>query len=70
MLHLLKEEGKRNAFKAAANMKAKGADVIALACTGFSTIGIAPELETTVGIPVIDAVEAAGLVAEFLVKKG
>jgi len=38
-------------------------EVIALACTGYSTIGIANDLEKEVGIPVLDAVIAAGLFA-------
>ena len=39
--------------------------LIALACTGFSTIGLAPQLERAVGIPVLDPVtcEAQALLA-------
>lgn len=42
-----------------------GAQVIALACTGLATIGIAKELQESVGIPVIDPVLAEGLFAYF-----
>ena len=43
----------------------EGAAVIALACTGFSTIGLAPQLERAAGIPVLDPVtcEAQALLA-------
>lgn len=58
---LMTEEGKRNAFLAIDSLRKSGADVIALACTGYSTIGIVRDLEHAAGIPVIDAVEAAGL---------
>lgn len=51
------EEGKR--------LRDQGAQVIALACTGLATIGIAGELEEMLGIPVIDPVLAEGLFAYF-----
>ena len=60
-LDLTTERGKRNTIKAAEYLRTQGADVIALACTGYSTISIAKDLEKTVGLPVIDAVVAAGL---------
>jgi allantoin racemase len=57
------EEGKARAYEAAGVLKRKGADVIALSCTGYSTIGIAPELERRTGILVIDPIIASGLFA-------
>lgn len=51
------EEGRR--------LKGQGAQVLALACTGLATIGIATELEEAVGIPVIDPVLAEGIFAYF-----
>ena len=39
--------------------------MLALACTGMATIGIAKELEEAAGIPVIDHVMAEGLFAYF-----
>lgn len=48
---------------AANHLKWRGSRVIALACTGFSTIGIAPKLGEELGIPVVDPVLAAGSVA-------
>jgi len=62
-LDLMTNEGKRNAFKSIKYLKEKGAEVIALACTGYSTVVIAQDLEKEVGIPVLDAVIAAGLFA-------
>jgi len=60
-LDLMTDEGKRNAFKSIKYLKEKRAEVIALVCTGYSTVGIAQDLEKEVGIPVLDAVIAAGL---------
>jgi len=62
-LDLMTDEGKGKAFESIKYLKEKGAKVIALACTGYSTIGIANDLEKEVGIPVLDAVIAAGLFA-------
>jgi len=62
-LDLMTDEGKRNAFQSIKYLKEKGAEVIALACTGYSTIGIAKDLEKKAGIPVLDAAVAAGLFA-------
>ncbi|MBA7571304.1 hypothetical protein ES708_13063 [subsurface metagenome] len=62
-LDLMTDEGKRKALESIKYLKEKGAKVIALACTGYSTIGIANDLEKEVGIPVLDAVIAAGLFA-------
>lgn len=62
-LDLMTDEGKRNAFESIKYLKEKGAEVIALACTGYSTVGIAQDLEKEVRIPVLDAVIAAGLFA-------
>lgn len=48
--------GQRAAIATARQLRDEGAAVIALACTGFSTVGLAPQLEEAVGIPVIDPV--------------
>jgi len=40
-------------------------DVICLACTGYSVFGIASEIERKAGLPVVDALEAAGLIAWY-----
>ena len=46
-------------------LKAAGAQSIALACTGMSTVGMAPRLREAVGLPVIDPVLAEGLFAYY-----
>jgi allantoin racemase len=67
-LDLLTGEGRENAISAAEHLRKTGAEVIALACTGYTTIGIARDLEGAVGIPVIDPVEATGLFAWHLTR--
>lgn len=64
-LDLLTPEGKQSVTAKAFELKELGAEVIALACTGMSTIGIAKELEHECHIPVIDPVMAEGLMAYF-----
>lgn len=48
--------GQRAALATALRLRDEGAAVIALACTGFSTIGLAPQLEEAAGILVLDPV--------------
>jgi len=62
-LDLMNSEGKEKALKSIKYLREKGAEVVALACTGYSTVGIARDLEKEVGIPVLDAVIASGLFA-------
>ena len=64
-LDLMTPEGRESCLKTARELKEKGAEVIALGCTGLTTIGIAREIEDEVGIPVIDPVLAEGLFAYF-----
>jgi len=47
---------------AAEQLKNMGAEVIALACTGYSTAGIAPLLQEKIGIPVVDPLIASATV--------
>lgn len=51
---------------AAKGLRERGAGVIALACTGFSTLGIAPLLSQRVGIPVVDPVVAGGYFIRYM----
>jgi allantoin racemase len=60
-LDLMTDKGRKNALKAVETLRSHGAEVIALACTGYATIGIKEDLERAAGFPVVDAVEAAGL---------
>lgn len=62
---LMTDQGRRHAIDAVRKLAATGARVVALACTGYATIGLRPELEKATGLPVVDAVEAAGLCAWF-----
>lgn len=64
-LDLMTEKGRESVVQKALELKALGAEVIALACTGMSTIKIAKVLEEMCQIPVIDPVMAEGLVAYF-----
>ena len=52
-------------LRKARELKAQGANCIALACTGMSTIRIAREIENSCGIPAVDPVMAEGLFAYY-----
>lgn len=65
-LDLLQEEERVHLFSAAGQLKAKGADVILLGCTGYATIGIAQELRRRLGILVVDPVLASALAAWYI----
>jgi allantoin racemase len=64
-LELNSPAGKQAAFIALEGLVARGARVIALACTGFASLGVADEMALRIGIPVIDPVVAAGWFARF-----
>ena len=64
-LDLLTEAGRSGVIELAHKLKAQGADSIALACTGMSTIRIAKIIEKACGLPVIDPVMAEGLFAYY-----
>ena len=70
-LDLLSDEGKRGVLECARRIKEAGCGVIALACTGMSTIGIAGLIERETGLPVVDPVIAEGAFAyhELIRKK-
>ncbi|ACU38024.1 hydantoin racemase [Actinosynnema pretiosum subsp. pretiosum] len=61
--HLLTPEGKRSSLDAGRRLVESGADVLLLACTGMTTIGLAEPLRRALGVPVVDAVRTAGLLA-------
>lgn len=58
-----------NAAIDAAKALARQADVIVLACTGYSTIGLAGKLRTITAVPVVDAVEAGGAIACYYMRR-
>lgn len=64
-LDLMNEDGRKKVINKALELKELGAKVIALACTGMATIGVAKELEEICKIPVIDPVIAEGLIALY-----
>jgi len=64
-LDLMSEEGKEEIVRAGQRLLDKGAGVILLACTGFSTVCLAPFLEDRLNVPVIDPVLSGGLVAYY-----
>lgn len=64
-LDLMSEEGREGIIKAGRRLIDKGAGVILLACTGFSTVHLAPFLEDHLRVPVIDPVLSGGLMAYY-----
>jgi Asp/Glu/hydantoin racemase len=62
---LMSQQGRERFVDAGVRLRAQGAGAILLACTGFSTIRIAPFLEARLGLPVIDPVISAGLSAYY-----
>lgn len=64
-LDLLTPEGEKAMLEEGVHLREQGAEVLALACTGLATIGIAGKLEKAAGIPVVDPVIAEGMFAYF-----
>lgn len=62
---LMTEKGRENSIAAGEILINKGIDVICLACTGYSRLGIDEELRDKAKVPVIDALKAAGLFAWY-----
>ncbi|MFI1732629.1 aspartate/glutamate racemase family protein [Streptomyces acidicola] len=62
---LLAPDGPEAVLEAAAGLVEAGADTLLLACTGLNTIGVRPLLEDRLGVPVVDPVLAAGLLASY-----
>ncbi|WP_210769233.1 aspartate/glutamate racemase family protein [Occultella kanbiaonis] len=55
--------GARAAVEAATELRDAGATSILFACTGLTTLNLAEPVRAATGLPVVDAVKAAGLVA-------
>ncbi len=64
-LDLLRPAGRQATLAAAAELKRRGVEVVALACTGMSTVGLAPDIRRQAGLRVVDPVTAAGLFAWY-----
>jgi len=67
-LDLMTPAGKTAALKAANSLVQIGADSIVMACTGYATISLAPVLRKEVKIPIVDPVEAAGLITQEVLR--
>ncbi|MFC5824121.1 aspartate/glutamate racemase family protein [Nonomuraea insulae] len=50
---------------AARRLVEAGAEAVLFACTGLTTIGLAPRITKELGVPAVDAVLAAGLMASY-----
>jgi len=65
-LDLLVEKNRKNVIDAAYKLKDLGCDVIALGCTGMTTIGIADHIRRQVDIPVVDPLIASGMIISHI----
>lgn len=68
-LDLMTEWGGKAALEAAARLADRGAGALALACTGYATIGMAARLRRELGILAVDPVRAAGLMTLYALKQ-
>ena len=64
-LDLMTEEGRKAVFEAAISIRDAGAEVIAMSCTGIGALEICQEIEAHCSIPVIDPIQAMGIIAYF-----
>lgn len=64
---LMTPAGERAAVEALQEL-ATHCDVIMLACTGFATIKFAAKMRQHVGVPIVDAVEASGTMAQLVLR--
>jgi Asp/Glu/hydantoin racemase len=62
---LLEPGAAERSLDAARRLVDAGAGVILFACTGMTTIGLAAPVRAELGVPVVDAVLAAGLTASY-----
>lgn len=66
---LMGPTGKESSIAEARRLKELGAQVLVLACTGMSTIGVAADIRRELGLKVVDPVAATGLVAWYAVQE-
>jgi Asp/Glu/hydantoin racemase len=69
-LDLMTTTGRSNTLNAAEELKQKGVKVIALACTGMATIGVAPLIAKETGLIVVDPLKAAAAALWTVLKEG
>lgn len=65
-IDLMRPESYQRALEAAEDLKRAGAESILFACTGLTTIGLAADVLARTGLPVVDAVMAAGALAGLI----
>jgi len=68
-LDLYSKDTLNAAIAAAERLRQAGAQVIALACTGYSTINIASSLQKKIGLTVVDPILAAGLIVFYTIHR-
>jgi len=64
-LDLMTARGTEAALEAARRLMRSGARALALACTGYATIGMAAQVTRHLGIVAVDPVDAAGLLCWY-----
>lgn len=62
---LLEPDGVQRSLAGATRLVRAGAEVVLFACTGLTTIGLAEPVRRELGVPVVDAVLAGGLMASY-----
>lgn len=62
---LASSTGMEESVAAGQRLVATGAETVLLACTGFSTLRIAPLLEQELGVPIIDPIISTGLISYY-----
>ena len=67
-LDLMTPAGKTAAVKAAGSLVQMKADAIVMACTGYATISLAPVLRKEIKIPIVDPIEASGLITHEVLR--
>ncbi len=67
-LDLMAPAGKTAAVKAASSLVQMKAEAIVMACTGYATISLAPVLRKEIRIPIVDPIEAAGLITHEVLR--
>ncbi|MEA3311537.1 MAG: aspartate/glutamate racemase family protein [candidate division WOR-3 bacterium] len=60
------EAAQERIFAGASELVDQGCDVLALACTGFSTLDVAPVLAERLNVPVVDPVVAMGALLSLI----
>jgi len=68
VIDLYDPNNSNNLLSAVEDLLERGSEVIVFACTGFSTMGYRQKLIDSMGIRIVDSVEAAGVLASYFIK--